>query len=178
MSTAKWLLSAALVCVVGTGVACTQNAADQPTNAPPATALDEAKTGTDKAAEATKEGVGRALDATKEGAGKAIDETAKAVEKTADVTKDAAQTTGDKTKEIASATGEVITDGWITTTVSARFVDEALLKGSNINVDTSDHVVTLKGTVGSDAARARAAEIATGTKGVARVVNQLVVKVK
>ena len=189
MSISTWLIPAALVCVVSAGSACTQNAADQPANTAPATALDEAKTGTDTAAEATKEGVGKALDATKEGANTVIDETAKAVEKTVDVTKDVAQKTGDttkdiavktadKTKEIASATGEVITDGWITTTVSARFVDETLLKGSNINVDTSNHVVTLKGTVGSGAARARAAEIAAGTTGVARVVNQLVVTSK
>ena len=73
-------------------------------------------------------------------------------------------------------TGEAITDGWITTKVSAKFVDEKLLKGSNINVDTEDHVVTLKGTVGSDAAKARAVEIAGNTEGVVRVVNQLVVK--
>jgi hyperosmotically inducible protein len=73
-------------------------------------------------------------------------------------------------------TGEVITDGWITTKVSAKFVDEKLLKGSSINVDTKDHAVTLKGTVGSDAAKARAVEIARNTDGVVRVVNQLVVK--
>ena len=60
--------------------------------------------------------------------------------------------------------------------MSAKFVDEKLLKGSNIDVDTKDHVVTLKGTVRSDAAKARAVEIARNTEGVVNVVNQLVVK--
>jgi len=44
-----------------------------------------------------------------------------------------------------------------------------------INVDTKDRVVTLKGTVRSSAAKARAAEIARSTEGVTKVVNQLVV---
>jgi osmotically-inducible protein OsmY len=117
----------------------------------------------------------------------AIDATKQAGQTAAGVTKDAAQTIGDKTKEIAgkaanktkavvSATGETITDGWITGKVKTKFVDEALLKGSDIKVDTNDHVVTLKGTVKSSAARERAAAIASGTEGVTRVVNQLVVK--
>jgi len=66
--------------------------------------------------------------------------------------------------------------GWITTKVKTKFVDETVLKGSDIDVDTDNHVVTLKGTVASTAARARAAAIASGTEGVTRVVNQLVVK--
>ena len=70
----------------------------------------------------------------------------------------------------------MITDAWITTRLKAKFVDEPLLKDSDINVDTNDHVVTLKGTVMSSAGKARAAEIATGNEGVKRVVNQLVVK--
>jgi hyperosmotically inducible protein len=121
-------------------------------------------------------------------AGKAIDSTKQAGDTAAAVTKGVAQSIGDKTKEIAgkaatktkavaSATGEAITDDWITTKVKTKFLDEALLKGSDINVDTNDHVVTLKGTVGSSAASERAAVIAGSTEGVTRVLNQLVVKV-
>jgi len=58
-----------------------------------------------------------------------------------------AKVVGEKTKDGVSKTGEVMTDGWITTRVNARFVNEDLLKGSDINVDTDNHVVTLKGTV-------------------------------
>ena len=52
----------------------------------------------------------------------------------------------------------------------------APLKESDIHGETNDHVVTLKGTVTSSAAKARAAAIAGGTEGVTGVVNQLVVK--
>ena len=81
----------------------------------------------------------------------------------------------DKAKETAEKT-DVITDAWITARVSARFVEETLLQGDAINVDTTDHVVTLTGTVRSSVAKARAGAIAGGTQGVSRLVNQLVVK--
>jgi osmotically-inducible protein OsmY len=127
--------------------------------------------------------------AAKSTAARAIDATEHAGEKGVAATKGAAQTTGDTTKEIAGATakkttqvvattGETITDGWITTKLKAKFVDETLLRDSDIHVDTNERVVTLKGTVTSGAAKARAAAIAGGTEGVTRVVNQLVVKGK
>jgi hyperosmotically inducible periplasmic protein len=116
-------------------------------------AADEATSGIATTVDTLKSDGDRALDATKEGAAAVIDGTQKAV----------------------SETGDAVADGWITTKVHATFVGETLLKGSDINVDTANHVVTLKGTVGSDAAKARAATIAGGTEGVTRVVNQLVV---
>ena len=80
-----------------------------------------------------------------------------------------------KTKEGLSKTGEVMTDAWITTRVHERFVGEDLLKDSDISVDTSKHVVTLKGTVIGRAGRARATAVAKGTEGVNRVVNRLTI---
>jgi hyperosmotically inducible protein len=74
------------------------------------------------------------------------------------------------------ATSAAVTDGWITTKLKAKFADETMLKGSDINVDTTDHVVTLSGAVPSATAKSRAVEIADGTEGVKRVVNRLVVK--
>jgi len=71
-----------------------------------------------------------------------------------------------------------MTDGWITSRVSARFVNEDTLKGSDINVDTNDHIVTLKGTVVTSAGRARAGVVARQTEGVRRVVNNLTVASK
>ena len=53
-------------------------------------------------------------------------------------------------------TGEKITDAWITTKVKWFFVGEDALKGSDINVDTKDNVVTLKGTVKIAAGKTRA----------------------
>ena len=79
-------------------------------------------------------------------------------------------------KSQISATGEAITDSWITAKVKTKFFDETVLKGSDISVETNDHVVTLKGTVASSAARARASAIAEGTEGVTRVVDRLTVR--
>jgi osmotically-inducible protein OsmY len=89
-----------------------------------------------------------------------------------------AKVVGEKTKDGLSKTGEVMTDGWITTRVNARFVNEDLLKGSDINVDSDNHVVTLKGTVTSNAGRRKASSVAKGTEGVRRVVNRLTVAAK
>ena len=90
-------------------------------------------------------------------------------------TKQGADKVIDKTKEGLSKTGEVITDTWITTRVKSKFVGEDLLKGSDISVETNDHVVTLKGTVASAAGRARAMKEAREVEGVHRVVNRLTV---
>jgi osmotically-inducible protein OsmY len=79
----------------------------------------------------------------------------------------------DQAREATSSTGEKITDAWILTKVKAQFVGEDALAGSDINVDVRDKVVYLKGTVAADAGKARAAEIARTTEGVARVVNNL-----
>jgi hyperosmotically inducible protein len=86
-----------------------------------------------------------------------------------------AKVVGGKTKDGLSKTGEVMTDGWITTRVKARFVSDDLLKDSNISVKTDDHVVTLEGTVTSSAGRTRAATIAKRTEGVHQVVNRLTI---
>lgn len=110
-------------------------------------------------------------------AGKGIGtQTKEAVEKAAEKTKEGAQTVGSKTKEGVSKTGEVITDAWITTKIKTDFVGEDLLKGSDINVDTANHVVTLKGTVRTQAGRERAVAIAKKIDGVTRVVDQLTIK--
>ena len=68
-----------------------------------------------------------------------------------------------------------MTDPWITTRVQERFVGKNLLKDSDISVDTTKHVVTLKGTVLGRAGRARATTVARGTEGVHRVVNRLTI---
>ena len=51
----------------------------------------------------------------------------------------------EKAKAGMSKTGEAITDAWITAKVHYHFLGEDALKGSDINVDTANHVVTLKG---------------------------------
>ena len=125
----------------------------------------------EKAGEKTKNVAEKTKDATVKGAEKTKDGAVKVGEKT----KDAAVKVGEKTKDVAGTTGEAITDAWITTKLKADFVNEDTLKGSDINVDTNNHVVTLKGTVASAAGKARAAEIAKTTKGVKSVINTLTI---
>jgi len=117
-----------------------------------------------------------ATDATGHAGEQGVDVAKGAAQKVGETTKEIAGATANKTKEIVATTGGAITDGWITTKMKTKFFDETLLKDSDIHVETDDHVVTLKGTVASSAARARAVAIASGTDGVARVVDQLVVK--
>ena len=116
---------------------------------------------------------------------KTKDATVKAAEKTKDgavyvgeKTKDGAVYVGEKTKDGAVKTKDEVTDGWLITKLNADFVNEPTLKGSSINVDSDNQVVTLKGTVASEAGRQRAMEIAKTTKGVKRVINNLVIAPK
>ena len=100
------------------------------------------------------------------------------VENNITVNKDADKTLADRTKKGLNKTGEAITDAWITTKVKWFFLGEDALKGSDINVDTKDHVVTLKGTVKGAAGKTRAASLAKQTDGVKSVVNQLTISAK
>jgi hyperosmotically inducible protein len=124
----------------------------------------------------------RAMDKAGDKTAKAGDKSESAMHKAGDKTADAARATGtagkkagEKTKDAAKDVGANITDGWITTKVKTDFVNEDALKGSDINVDTNNHIVTLKGTVASEAGRDRAVQIAKTTKGVSRVVDQLTI---
>jgi hyperosmotically inducible protein len=68
-----------------------------------------------------------------------------------------------------------ITDSWITMKIHAQFVPEKALDNSDINVDTNQGMVTLRGTVATEGARERAAAIAKATDGVKGVTNQLTI---
>ncbi len=76
---------------------------------------------------------------------------------------------------VSAATAQVsaIKDGWLVMKVHSEFVNEDVLGGSNIDVDVKNGVVTLQGTVTSEAARARALEVARKNDGVKNVVDQL-----
>lgn len=107
--------------------------------------------------------------------GTAVEKTKDGAEKVGEKTKDGAEKVGKETKEVLSKTGEVITDSWIVSRVHSKFVGEDLLKDSSIDVDSKDHVVTLKGTVISAAAKARAVAEAKEVEGVKSVVDHLTV---
>ena len=66
-------------------------------------------------------------------------------------------------------------DTGITTAVKTKMAADDTVKASEINVDTHNHVVTLNGTVGSQAEKERAVLIARDTKGVSSVVDDITV---
>ena len=83
----------------------------------------------------------------------------------------------DRIKSGMNKTGEAITDAWITTKVKWFLAkDEGLKSVTSIDVDTKDNVVTLKGTVKTQAEKARAVELANKADGVKRVIDQLTIK--
>src|SRR5262249_521816 len=92
------------------------------------------------------------------------------------VDNDVDRTLAERAKSGLTKTGESITDAWITAKVKWFYVGEDSLKGSDIAVDTNNHVVTLKGTVVTAAGKTRAIEVAEETDGVSRVDDRLVVK--
>jgi osmotically-inducible protein OsmY len=68
-----------------------------------------------------------------------------------------------------------VKDGWLVMKVHSEMVDEDLLSGSDIDVDVKDGVVTLRGTVPTEAGRARALEVARKNDGVKSVVDRLTI---
>ena len=97
------------------------------------------------------------------------------VENNIKVDKNTDKSLADKAKSGLSKAGDKIDDAWITTKVNWFFVGEDSLKGSHINVDTKNNVVTLNGTVTNLAGKARAAQLARQTDGVKNVVNNLTI---
>jgi osmotically-inducible protein OsmY len=71
--------------------------------------------------------------------------------------------------------GDTLSDAALTTEVKARLMANDVTRGININVDTNDGMVTLRGTVPSEQAKQKAAEIALAVKGADSVTNALVV---
>lgn len=70
-------------------------------------------------------------------------------------------------------TGAYVDDSWITTKVKSQMVADKEVKAHNINVDTSQGVVTLTGTAESWEESNKAAQIARDIKGVKSVENDI-----
>jgi hyperosmotically inducible periplasmic protein len=96
--------------------------------------------------------------------------------------KQAGEKIGDRTAEAARATAqdakEALEDGALTAKIKAKMALDDTVKALDINVDTRDGAVTLRGTVRSSAERDRALQLARETVGVRRVVDQLTIEVK
>jgi hyperosmotically inducible protein len=72
-----------------------------------------------------------------------------------------------------AAVGCAQSDAGITTAVKNKLIADDLVKARQINVDTTDKVVTLTGDVRTEAEESRALQIARDTNGVRDVVDQI-----
>jgi hyperosmotically inducible protein len=99
--------------------------------------------------------------------------------KTEDI-RDELNRTGMIVREKAKKAGEAIADATanarITTTIKSKLIAEPGISALSINVDTTDGLVTLSGTVKSEEEVAKAVRIALETDGVHKVVSTLQVK--
>jgi hyperosmotically inducible periplasmic protein len=80
---------------------------------------------------------------------------------------------GAKTAEAANKAGAVLSDGALTAKIKSKMALDDLVKARAIDVSTTNHVVTLRGTVGSVAEHDRAVQLAKETAGVTEVVDRL-----
>ena len=64
-------------------------------------------------------------------------------------------------------------DAWLTAKVQSKYFLDDEVKGLDIDVDTNEGVVTLSGTVRSEAERRQALALARNTEGVREVVDKL-----
>ncbi len=83
---------------------------------------------------------------------------------------------GERAATAADQAQRALSDGSLTTKIKAKMALDDTIKAFDIDVDTRDKVVTLRGVVKSEEQRQRALALARETAGVTRVVDQLQVK--
>ena len=76
-------------------------------------------------------------------------------------------------KQATNAAANVVDNAALTAKVKAALLADELVKGTQINVDSTNGVVTLSGAVESSAHMQKAEQIAKGVSGVTRVQNNL-----
>src|SRR5436190_22964748 len=79
----------------------------------------------------------------------------------------------DKAKAAGQSIAGVASNARLTTAIKAKLVAEPGLPGFNINVDTTDGLVTLSGKVGSHEQISKAVKLALETDGVHKVISTL-----
>jgi len=99
---------------------------------------------------------------------------------TADKAKDELSRAGEVVREKAGQAGDAITEvsanARITAAIKAKLIADTGLSAFKIDVDTTDGVVTLSGTVSTPEDSAKAAKLAQETEGVRQVISTLQVK--
>lgn len=89
---------------------------------------------------------------------------------------DLVTTTAEKGRAVASQLEGVLSEAALTTKIKSKMALDDNVKARTIGVDTVGSVVTLTGTVGSNAERDRAVRLAADTDGVTKVIDKLEVK--
>ena len=74
------------------------------------------------------------------------------------------------------STGEINQDAIITSTINRQYVNDGLVSALDVKVNTYQGVVTLSGSVRSQAAATRAVELARNTSHVKRVISRISVR--
>lgn len=69
--------------------------------------------------------------------------------------------------------GEQVNDSWITSKISSKLAADPQVSAAEVDVDTENGVVTLRGVVATDEERQEAVQLAVDTRGVVRVINQI-----
>lgn len=82
---------------------------------------------------------------------------------------------GETAADAANRAGELLSDGSLTAKIKSKMTLDDLVQARSIDVSTTNHVVTLKGAVRSQAEHDRAIQLARETAGVTRVVDNLTV---
>ncbi len=83
----------------------------------------------------------------------------------------------EEARRLGRTIGSGANDGWLWTKTRAVLAAADDLRDSTINVDVDNAVVTLSGTVASQAQKTRAEQVARGVEGVSSVRNNLAVSV-
>jgi hyperosmotically inducible protein len=91
-------------------------------------------------------------------------------------TKNAGVAVGEGTKEAAQQVTQVATDASVTAAVKMKMADDPDVAAMDINVDTTDGIVTLNGAVQSSAVAQKAVGIANSVDGVTSVKSNLTVR--
>lgn len=140
--------------------------------------IEPAKTAGNDTKTAAKAEAKEAKDDTK---AKAADVKADARHKAAEVkadSKDKAADAKSGAKDKAGDVKDATADAAITSAVKTKLLADTKVGGLKIDVDTTNHVVTLTGPVHSEAEKAEALRLARTTKGVTRVVSKLTIEPK
>ena len=82
----------------------------------------------------------------------------------------------EKAKSAGAAISDAAANARITATIKAKFIKEPGVSALNINVDTTDGVVTLSGRANSHEEIAKAVNLALETEGVTKVISTIQIK--